>query len=404
MGPELWKLARGSGRQVWIGDYPPFDGVGLSLRSCTNFRTSSAHHGKYDVVWYYEESPADLQPGQYELVFDELIRLIGSRGSLVVRFQKDLRHFTIVALKQLLGRRYNTTISVESESLEDGWFTIVFDVVRRGIERYGSNEWTFAVLTQGSRVDNVAAFCRSVREQDPERRHEILIWGPGNPAYEQYGAICHSGDYRDDLAEISRKKNDIAERATRTNLLIVHDRYRIEPQFFEGFSRFGYDFDFVTIPQRYECGSHFPGYAALERGIVYKSRSIDCRDYNMIRDGQYVNGGLMIVKTKTLRDIRLNDMLFWNQWEDVELTQQFRNRGLPPRVNCFSAATTLGITPEYTRAFLQERGSLTGMRQVATDVGGGIMTTVLAGGRKLEQRMRPFLRRLSGKFRKAASV
>ena len=404
IGAELLKLARAAGRQVWIGNNPPFDFVGLSIRGCTNFRASSAHHGKYDVVWYYEESPGDLRPGQHELVFDELIRLIGERGRLVVRFHRDLRHFTIVALKHLLGRRYNTTICVESESLEDGWFTIVFDVVRHGMKRYGSNDWTFAVLTKGSRVDNVVAFCRSVREQDPERRHEILIWGPDNPAYEPYDAACQEGDYRDELAEISRKKNDIAERATRANLLIVHDRYRIEPKFFEGFERFGYDFDFVTIPQRYECGTQFPGYAALENGMFYKSRSIDCRDYDMIRDGQYVNGGLMIVKTETLRDIRLNDMLFWNQWEDVELTQQFRNRGLPPRINCFSAATTLGITPEYTKAFLPERGPLTGMRRVATDVGGGIVTTVLASGKKLEQRMRPFLRRLSGKSRKAASL
>lgn len=404
MGAELLKLARGSGSHVWIGHHPPFDCVALPLRGCTNFRASSVHHGRHDVVWYYEESPADLRPGQHELVFDELIRLIGARGRLVVRFHKDLRHFTIVALKHLLGRRYNTTICVESESLEDGWFTIVFGVVRHGLERSCSDEWTFAVLTQGKRVENVTAFCRSVREQDPDRRHEILIWGPDDPAYEPYGVVSHDGGYRDDLAEISRKKNDIAKRATRANLLIVHDRYRIDPGFFDGFARFGYDFDFVTVPQHYECGAHFPGYAALENGMFCKSRSIDCRDYDMIRDGQYVNGGLMVVKTETLRDVRLNDMLFWNQWEDVELTQQFRNRGLPPRVNCFSSATTLGITPEYTRAFLTERGRLSGIRRIASDVGAGIRTSVLARGRKIEQRLRPVMRRLSWKSRPAASL
>lgn len=404
IGAELLELARGSGPQVWIGDHPPFDWVGLSLRRCTNFRASSSHHGRYDVVWYYEESPADLKPGQHELVFDELIRLIGARGRLVVRFHKDVRHFTIVALKHLLGRRYNTSVCIESESLEDGWFTIVFGVVRHGLDRYGSDDWTFAVLTQGIRVENVVALCRSVREQDPEGRHEILVWGPGNAAYEPFGATCHDGDYRDELAEISRKKNDIAERATRTNLMIVHDRYRIEPKFFEGFARFGYDFDFVTIPQRYECGAEFPGYAALDNGMFYKSRSIACRDYDMIRDGQYVNGGLTIVKTETLRDVRFNDMLFWNQWEDVELTQQFRNRGLPPRVNCFSAATTLGITPDYTRAFLTERGPLTGVRHAAADISTGIMASMLAGGKKIERRLRPVIRRLSGISRQEASL
>lgn len=393
---HLRDLAREPGRQVWIGRHPPYDFVSLPLRGCTNFRVSSAHHGRYDVVWYYEESPADLRPGQHELVFDELVRLIGARGRLVVRVPGKIPHFNIVGLKNLLGRRYQTQVSVESEAVADAT-TVVFDVERKGIDRYRSDEWTCAVLTRGTRVSNVVELCRSIRDQDPDRRHEILVWGPDDPAYEPYGVTCHDPGYRDHLAEISRKKNDLACRAARPNLLIVHDRYRLDPGFFTGFARFGYDFDFVTVPQRYECGTPFPAYVATDTHELGTGQPIDCRDYDMIRPGQYINGGLIIAKTETLRDIRLNDLLFWNQWEDVELARQFRHQGLPPRVNCFSAATTLGIDPSYTSGFLLDSPPAIEIRRDVAAIGAGIAQTLLAGGRKIEQRMRPMFRRLAGR-------
>jgi len=402
---SLVHLAGGPGHHVWIGEHPPLDFVGLSIRKCTNFRLSSAHHGKYDTVWYYEESPAQLQAGQAELVFDELIRLVGSGGRLIVRFRNNIPHFTIIGLKHLLARRYNTTVTVESESACGGWFTIVFGIRRHGIDRYQSDRWTFAVLTRGTRVQQVVEFCRSIRGQDPVGRHEILVWGPCNAAYEPFGVTCHDGHgYRDELAEISRKKNDIAERASCPNLMIVHDRYRIDDGFFAGFERFGYDFDFATVPQRYECGSHFPAYAALEKGVFRMGRSIDCRDYNALRDGQYINGGLTIVKTETLRDLRFNDMLFWNQWEDVELTHHFRTRGLPPRVNCSSSATTLGITPAYTKDFLPERGPMAYVGDVASAVRGGFKSTILAGGKRIERRLRPVFKKLFEPARSPAGL
>lgn len=389
---ELAALARSPGRHVWVGEHAPYDFVGLSLRGCTNFRASAGHHGAYDVVWCYEDLLATLRPGQHELVVDELVRLIGERGRLVVRLDRDSADFTIVGLKRLLGRRHGIRVVVESEMTDDAT-TVVFGVERPGMDRIRSSDWTCAVLTRGTRVEQVVEFCRSIREQDPERRHEILVWGPANPAYEPFDVTCHDPGYRDHLAEISRKKNDIADRARHANLLIVHDRYRLDPGFFTGFARFGHDFDFATVPQRYPCGTHFPAYVAAEGPVLGRGRSFDCRDYDSLRPGQYLNGGLLAFKTDAARAIRLNDLLFWNQWEDVELSRAFRDRGLPPRVNCFSSATTLGIGPEYTRHFLAEPKAMREMQAGAK----GIARSLLSGGRRLEQRLRPFFRQLAGR-------
>ena len=119
--------------------------------------------------------------------------------------------------------------------------TSVMRVTREGLDRYRPAAWTMAVVTQGTRVENVARFCKSVREQDPEQEHEILVHGQPHPSYEEYGVryIDTVADSPDGVT-LGRKKNTIAQAARHPNLLIAHDRYVIDRGFFDGFARFGY--------------------------------------------------------------------------------------------------------------------------------------------------------------------
>ncbi len=391
----LLDLTKAFDKHFWFGELPPFDFVSANPLGCTNLRLSPANHQKYDVVWYYEQMPSDLPPGKFELVFDELLRLIGDQGKLVVRYQQN-QHFTVINFKHFLGRRYNARISIDSEVVENGIYTTVFNVQRLNLDRYRAKDWTFAMITQGKRRENVLGFLRSIRDSDPSHTHEILIAGPHDAGYDEFSVRYHETQYRDHLAEISRKKNDLALAASNANLLIAHDRYVLDSNFFVGFERFGYDFDFITVLQWYECGTRFPAYAAMSRGNMSWSDPMDCADYNTLRPMQFLNGGLLIAKTETLRDIRFNDMLFWNQAEDLELSHTFRNNGLPPRINCFSSATTLGITPEYTKAFIAE-GAAKG--QIGLRPNASQHMSLLNPGRKLERWLRPHIKKM---LRKAA--
>jgi hypothetical protein len=347
---ELLAIAATGQRQFWAGEHTPFSFSNAHLWGSTNFRLASGHHGHYDAVWYYEQLFSDLEPGQHMLMLDELVRLLRERGLLILRYQQN-RHFTIVQLKRWLFRRYGLSVRVKWEQAQNGIYTTIFEIEREDISRYRDQSWTFAVLASGKRLDNVVRLLESIRHEDPDRNHQIIVCGTPHTAYEPFGVECHCGDYREELAEISRKKNDIANKASGANLLIAHDRYVLQPGFLTGFDQFGYDFDFVAIPQSYECGSHYPAYCALQDDSLTWSDAIDCRDYSRVRPAQYVNGGLIIAKTRTLQDLKFNDLLFWNQAEDVELARTFREHGLPPRINAFASAMTVGITPEYTSTF-----------------------------------------------------
>jgi len=336
-----------SGRHAWIGGAPPFVADSLSLEGRQNYRLPSLMHGQFDSAWFVETPLSDLPGDRFELVLDELIRLLGRRGRLVVRF-RETKDLSVINLKQSIGRRFSTAAVVNRQWNTDDTYTIDFSIERHNFEDYQDRRWTFAVLTRGDKVEMVVRFLQSIRSLDPGHEHEILVWGPMDAAYVPYGVRASDRSYRDDVAEIARKKNDIAEAASHANLLIAHDRYTLDEGFFDGFDTFGYDFDLCAIAQRYEDGHPFPAYCALPgHKLVRAPTTIDCPEANSLWPLQFVAGGLTVVKTRALRQIRFNDLLFWCEAEDVEVAKAFRDRGLPPRMNPWSSATSHGVDRDW---------------------------------------------------------
>jgi hypothetical protein len=207
-------------------------------------------------------------------------------------------------------------------------------------------------LTSGKRTDNVIKFLDSVRKQDKNNEYEIIISGPKNKKYEKYDVkYLEMSSFRDDeYAEISRKKNAIVDMASNANLLIIHDRYVLGDKFFIGFDQYGYDFDYLTVEQFYESGAVFPSYCAIDRPLLW-SKPIRIDNYSEVFDTHYLNGGLLIFKTHIIKKIRFNDLLMWNQMEDVEITKAVMEQGVLPRINILSSAITIGIDESYTKDF-----------------------------------------------------
>lgn len=335
-------------RHLWVGNHPPFDMPTVDLENATAFRASPALHQAWDVVWVYERFISDYD--SWKLALDECLRLLGDEGLLVLRYKTRRLNFSNFGLKHFLGRRPYDRIGMVWEDgvqTESGFVaTSIFRVYREGLARYRPAPWSLAIVTQGTKVENVVRFCQSVRDQDPGRQHEILIHGPADAMYEPFGVRYVDTSAADERGlTLGMKKNTIAATVSHPNLVVTHDRYVLDPAFFEGFDRFGYDFDLCTVRQAYEDGVPYPAYCALNGvGLVW-SPTVHCENYNVLHQNQYINGGLMIFKTHVLRDLRFNDLLYWNQAEDVEICRVFTETGLPPRVNYFASATTIN-TPK----------------------------------------------------------
>jgi hypothetical protein len=336
-----------AGRHAWIGAAPPFAAVPLDVAAGVNCRLPGDLHGTFDSAWHVEALLSDHTAGRFELVVDEMVRLLGPRGRLVFRL-RETAEVSVINLKQAIGRRLDTGATVGRQWAVDGELVVELLIERRRLEDRADRRWTFAVVTQGNKPDMVARFLRSIRCQDPGHEHEILVWGPTDAAYAPYDVRVVDRAYRSDVAEIAHKKNDIAAAASHANLLIAHDRYTLDPGFLAGFETFGYDFDLVAVSQWYDDGHPFPAYCALPgHALVRAATTIECPEANRLWPLQFVGGGLIVAKTRTLREIRFNDLLLWCEAEDVELARAFRDRGLPPRMNPWSSATTYGVDRQW---------------------------------------------------------
>lgn len=345
----LLEIVKQHGKQAWIGGCPPFEMDIIDLESCTNFRLSPNFHHQYDVVWLYEKRLDEYHPLSWKIILDEAIRLLKENGILIVHIHQN-RYMSVPLLKSFLGRHINLDVDVDYEK-NDSIF--VFKIKRLNFSKYSSNLWSFAMLTGGKKDDVVLKFLKSIRDNDPENKHEIIISGPQKEIYDNYHVrYLDLSSFRDtEYAEISKKKNAIAEMASNPNLLIVHDRYYLADDFFNTFENYGYDWDFLAIKQAFENGDEFPFYCALYEPVLSWTHPINFTTYNHLFETQYVNGGCMIFKTHILKQLRFNPLLFWNQMEDVEITQEFLKHSIVPRVNFISKVIVVDDHSQRTESF-----------------------------------------------------
>lgn len=355
----LVRLAQEKGRQGWAGAHPPLNMEPLDFALSTNFRFAASMHQQFSVVWLFEEPLNKYANGGWKIVLDEAVRLLGAKGCLVLRVRKEY-DINVPKVKNYLGRRLGLVCDVEYETDPEGEEDIfVLSVERQNLEVYQPAPWTFGVLTVGNHVDWVCEFLESIRSHDPERKHEIIIVGPENDAYTPYGPrYIDIKQFRDDkFPEVCKKKNAIIDQASNMNLMIVHDRYKLGDDFFEGFEEYGYDFDFLTVKQFDKQHHEFPSYSAQNVKLAY-SGQIQVNDYQRLYESQYINGGLLIMKTHIARAVRFNPIVFWGQMEDVELSVELMNHGIIPRMNYLSSAITQLVKPDYLNSWkVVERGS-----------------------------------------------
>ena len=119
------------------------------------------------------------------------------------------------------------------------------------------------------------------------------------------------------------------------------------------FEKYGYDFDYITINQFYDSGEIYPGYAALPERELKHQYNIYDSTFSTIEKGQYINGGLTILKKHIHENMNgFNELLLHNEAEDVELAYYLRFHGIIPRINIFSTAYTIGVPLSRTAGFI----------------------------------------------------
>lgn len=323
----------------WAGKKVPRAGlIGSSdlFDEDSDFRLPSVEHGRYHAVYLLEQDLGRYK--QWPLILDEALRLFeyGKRGLLFVRFsQTDL--LSGFAFAAFLRRRsdFVFTLAYQDESA-DGTISYGLHCEREAWEpALASIE--FALITDGRRPDAVARFVASVAGV---RGIDLIDWSIaicGPAATPDKPDLVHprvrhviAPVEHEQRGWITAKKNRIVASSHAETLLIAHDRYEVPPAFLEQLLEFGADFSVIVPAQCDANEAEFPDWVTI--GSQWSRSGAAMLEYGDYSPHGYVNGGVIIAKRRVLAVTPWSELLFWGQYEDVELSRALVAQGVTARL------------------------------------------------------------------------
>jgi GT2 family glycosyltransferase len=127
------------------------------------------------------------------------------------------------------------------------------------------------------------------------------------------------------------KKNLVAKVARHENLVLIHDYYLFDKDWYErwdAFDRLVRRWDIASNPQYLITGKrHFTDWVIWDHPTLPRYHSLDYRDW-LNTQYQYVSGGYFLVKRDFLRQYPFDERMQPGSAEDVEWSLRVRHRGV----------------------------------------------------------------------------
>jgi hypothetical protein len=266
------------------------------------------------------------------------LRLLADDSLLFLRFTQG-RFASIFQLKNLLRSWPGAQVELLGErTWPDSPQTYLLRLrVRRPDRPRPVRSVSFGVITDGRKPANVSRFVESVLRLEglADISAEVLVCGP--PGSIDHLVVGRSQTRLVTQPEefttqgwITRKKNQIVEATSGDVVVVAHDRYELAPDFLTELLAYGADFSLLVCRQETLDGRRFPDWVTI--GEQWAFAPVGMMQYGDWEPGAYVNGGVMIARRQVLLDHPWNEMLFWNQAEDVELSRRMFAGGVVPRL------------------------------------------------------------------------
>lgn len=323
-------------RRLWAGICPPGEGwtLGAEIWGGANDCRLPGCHQTFCEVDLTAENLAEHK--LWPVVLDEALRLLAPGGRLVFRTGNTRLGSYHEIMRRIFCWSRGRVILEESEGVAADKEIIASVRLMHDARRTDAvDEIDFVVLTDGQRLDRVERFIGSVRRASLNRAgYRIII---ASPCSIDLGSIRNWADdcllYVDVVGadRIADRKNRVVEAVCRAeNILLVHDRYAVSETFWDELESFGGDFSVLICRQELQDGFRFPDLVSTYSDtITTRAAQLEYGDWGPY---VYVNGGAVLAKRDTLREVPWNPLLQWGAREDVEWTRRLRDAGIEPRL------------------------------------------------------------------------
>ncbi len=197
------------------------------------------------------------------------------------------------------------------------------------------NRWSFGIVSNGQKNDRVLEIIKDIQEFNiPE--YEVLICGPQpcETLPPNVVIIDDSELYSDIRIPISKKKDKIISMAKYNNIVIMHDRIRFSPRWYESMMTYGNYYDLLCCPIVNEednslrmndwCRTNLaPIFVNKWANILPERKHLS---YDEWYPNVYVPGGIFQIKKHF--GITLDPVLNWLEKEDVSFTIRAYYKGV----------------------------------------------------------------------------
>lgn len=186
--------------------------------------------------------------------------------------------------------------------------------------------FTFGITTDYSCPERIAEIVQSIRDlQIPNYEILIITDKPVN-AMPDVRQIWFDESLKPKW--VTRKKNVLAEEAAYQNVVLMHDYFVFDKDWYKNFLEFGNDWDVCSNPQLlYNGKRHFTDWVMWDSPIFPRYTCIPYDDWTQTAY-MYQSGGYMVVKKYFMERCPMNEELTWGMAEDVEWSLRMRNRAV----------------------------------------------------------------------------
>ena len=179
--------------------------------------------------------------------------------------------------------------------------------------------FTFGIVTLYENTKQIEEVIQSIDALNIPN-YEILLIGPKNEQFKD--AIEFDENVKQGW--ITRKKNVLVDSAKYDNVVVMHDYYTFDGDWYKNFLEFGDDWDVCSNAQLLINGKrHFTDWVIWDSPVFPRYSAIPYHDWSQTRC-MYQSGGYMIVKKDFYKKFPMNEEMTWGSAEDVEWSLRMR--------------------------------------------------------------------------------
>jgi len=212
-------------------------------------------------------------------------------------------------------------------------------------------------LNKQEQDKRIKKIIQSIQKNIPENHYEIIVVGDYLPECIPHNTQIIAFDETQQLGWITRKKNIITKKARFKNIVYMHDYFVILPGFYEGWEKFGDDWDVVMNVIMNQDGTRYRDWCTWDDpdfGLPWLQKAPWCGPCGIYRGGfshlvpydykktqwMYISGGYWIAKKTFMQKCPLDERWCWGDGEDTEWSCRMREIA-HYRMNTFSAVQLL---------------------------------------------------------------